>query len=163
MVEPKGVGDTITMGAEPADRVLVLTREFDAPRARVFAAWTEPERLQRWYAPRGFVLTRCEGDLRPGGGWRSCMRAPDGAEYCVAGVYREIVPDERIAFTHAWEGDHGRRGYETLVTVTLVEREGRTEMRFRQRVFRSAESRDSHRGGWSECFDRLDAYLGESR
>jgi uncharacterized protein YndB with AHSA1/START domain len=62
-------------------------------------------------------------------------------------------------FTHAWDDEHGKPGHETVVTVTLVERDGKTEMTFRQGVFKSVESRDGHNGGWTECFDRLEELL----
>ena len=75
------------------------------------------------------------------------------------GVYKEIVRPERIVFTHAWIGDDGKPEHETLVTVTLVERGGKTEMTFHQGLFASMESRDSHAGGWSESFDKLEKHL----
>src|SRR4051794_27647710 len=106
---------------EPADRALVLTRVFDAPRALVFQAWTQREHLMRWCAPRGFDITYSEGDLRPGGSWRSCMRSPDGVDHWVGGVYREIVPDQRLVFTHGWDGKDGKPGHETTVTVTFAD------------------------------------------
>ena len=83
--------------AEAAEqRVLVITRIFDAPPHLVFKAWTEPERLVRWWGPRGFTLTSCELDFRPGGRFRFCMRSSEGTDYRSEGVYREIVePDQQ--------------------------------------------------------------------
>jgi uncharacterized protein YndB with AHSA1/START domain len=104
---------------------LVITRSFDAPRSLVFKAWTEREHLVHWSAPKGFTITHSEGDLRPGGAWRACMRSPDGVDLWLGGVYREIVEPERLVFTHAWEDADGKRGHETLVTVTLTEHAGR--------------------------------------
>jgi uncharacterized protein YndB with AHSA1/START domain len=141
---------------------LVITRVFDAPRELVWKAWTEPERIKQWSAPKDFTMPVAEGDLRPGGAWRSSMRQPDGTELWLGGVYREIVEPERLVFTHAWLDDKGKPGPETLVTVTLTEREGKTEMSFRQTGFDSVESRDGHAGGWNECFDKLDDLLSES-
>jgi len=146
------------VAAEPAERVLVLQRVFDAPRELVFKAWTEPQHLVHWSCPRGFTLTHCEGDLRPGGRWRSCMRSPDGRDLWLGGVYREIVAPERLVFTHAWD-DAPR--HETLITVTVAERNGKTEMTFRQATFTSVEDRDGHRGGWTECFDKLAEYVAK--
>ncbi len=71
---------------KPAERVLVLTRIFDAPRHLVFEAWTKKEHLDEWLAPHGFTILYSEGDLRPGGAWRSCMLAPDGAKHPLSGV-----------------------------------------------------------------------------
>jgi len=146
--------------AEQADRVLVITRVFDAPRALVFKAWTDPVHLMRWKGPRGFTTTSFTRALTPGGAWRSCMRRDDtGEELWQSGVYREIVPPERLVFTYAWDQDDGSRGPETLVTITFAEHGGRTTMTFRQALFDTAESRDGHQGGWTSSFERLDEYL----
>jgi uncharacterized protein YndB with AHSA1/START domain len=125
----------------------------------VFKAWTESEHLVRWSCPNGFTLTHAEGDLRPGGAWRACLRSPEGADLWLGGVYREIVEGKRLVFTHAWDGEDGEPGHETLVTVTLADARGKTRMTFRQAFFGSVESRDGHRGGWGECFEKLAAYL----
>lgn len=144
---------------EPAERVLVLTRVFDAPRELVFKAWTEREHVIHWMAPRGFTIPSCEADLRPGGAWSCSMRPTQGPDLLVQGVYREIVVPERLVFTHAWLDDKGKPGHETLVTVTFAERGGKTAVTLRQAVFESVESRDGHRGGWTECFDLLAEHL----
>ncbi len=144
------------------DRELLIVRTFDAPRALVWRAWTEPERMARWMSPAGFTIPFNEGKLRPGGAWRAHMRSPDGEDHHCAGVYREIVPPERLVFTHAWTDEHGKPGPETLVTVTLAEEGGKTVMTFRQTGFSSAESRDGHGGGWTECFDKLGELLAEA-
>jgi uncharacterized protein YndB with AHSA1/START domain len=143
------------------DRVLTLTRVFDAPRPLVFEAWTKKEYLDHWSAPHGFTIPSSEGDLRPGGTWRCIMRSPDGVEHQLGGVYREIVKDELLVFTHAWAGEDGRPGQETLVTVRFADEGGGTKVTFEQAGFESVESRDSHRGGWMECFDRLRAHLAK--
>jgi uncharacterized protein YndB with AHSA1/START domain len=140
---------------QPADRVLVITRVFDAPRSLVFEAWTAKEHLDQWCAPRGFTIPWSEGELRPGGSWRSCMRAPDGTEYRLRGTYREIVQNERLVFTHTWEEDDGTLGPETIVTVRFADEDGKTRLTFEQGPFKSVESRDAHRGGWTECLERL--------
>jgi uncharacterized protein YndB with AHSA1/START domain len=88
------------------------------------------------------------------------MRRDDtGEELWQSGVYREIVPPERLVFTYAWDQDDGSRGPETLVTITFAEHGGRTTMIFRQALFDTAESRDGHQGGWTSSFERLDEYL----
>jgi uncharacterized protein YndB with AHSA1/START domain len=146
-----------TTATEPL--TLTLTRLYEAPREIVFRAWTEPEHLRRWCAPHGFAIPESEGDLRPGGAWRATMRAPDGAEHRLAGVYREIVPPERLVFTHAWLEADGRPGVETLVTVTLEDRGGRTLLTLTQSGFETAAARDGHAGGWTETLERLAAHL----
>src|SRR5258708_29275739 len=84
--------------AELAERELVITRIFDAPRELVFKVWTDPKHLAQWWGPQGFTNPVCEIDLRPGGALRIVMRAPDGAEHPMTGIYREIVAPERLGF-----------------------------------------------------------------
>jgi uncharacterized protein YndB with AHSA1/START domain len=86
----------------PGDRQIVVTRLFDAPRAVVFEAWTRPEHVAHWWDPSGAPLAVCEIDLRPNGAFRWVNRAPDGGEgYSFGGIYREIVPPEKLVFTDA--------------------------------------------------------------
>jgi uncharacterized protein YndB with AHSA1/START domain len=143
---------------EPAGPTLVLTRIFAAPRPLVFAAWTQGEHLNLWCAPRGFTIPFSAGDLRPGGAWRSCMCMPDGTECWLSGVYREIVENKLLVFTHAWE-EKGRRGHETVVTVRFSDLGPKTKITLRQSNFESIGSRDGHQGGWSECLDNLADHL----
>ncbi|MES2938192.1 MAG: SRPBCC domain-containing protein [Pseudomonadota bacterium] len=139
---------------------LVIVRVFDAPIGLVFAAWTEPRHLAHWSGPDGFTTPHHDMDLRPGGRWRACLRAPDGTDHWVQGVYQEIDPPRRLAMTHAWEDEHGRPGTQTLVTVDFSEEApGRTRMHFRQAGFDSQASRDGHAGGWTQSFDRLAAHF----
>lgn len=140
-----------------SDTELVINRTFDAPRALVWKAWTE--RMDQWSAPRGFSMPVSEGDLRPGGAWRACMRTPDGKDLWLGGVYREIVEPELIVFTHSWDNESGQPGPETVVTVTLTENGGKTNMHFRQTGFSSVDSRDGHNGGWTQSFDKLEELL----
>ena len=154
--------DTITDAVLSDEVTLRIDRRLAAPRDLVFAAWTEPRHLRRWSAPHGYDVTEAEGELRAGGAWRATMRAPDGTDLRLTGIYREIVPPERLVFTHAWIEDDGRPGPETLVTVTFEAVEGGTLMRFTQTGFVDRADRDGHGGGWTECFERLDAYLPEA-
>ena len=139
---------------------LLITRVFDGPRELVFDAWTKAEHLRHWQgAPRGFTVTTEESDVRPGGGFRICMRSPEGVDHWLQGSYREIVRPERLVFTHAWLDAAGKLSQETLVTVTFVERGNKTEMTLQQSGFKSVESRDGHRMGWTSAFDVLGEYL----
>jgi uncharacterized protein YndB with AHSA1/START domain len=147
------------MTTKAADRELIIRRKFDAPRERVFDAWIDPELGKQWSAPRDFTVPFLEGDPRPGGTWRLCMRRANGEDLWVGGVYREVQRPERLVSTHAWENPDGTPGEETLMTITLAERDGKTEMTFRQSGFETVESRDGHREGWTECFDQLDELL----
>lgn len=152
----------MTVAADTApstDRELLITRVLDAPRSLVFKLWTDPAHVTRWLGPRGFTATHMQNDLRPGGAWRACLRRDEtGRESWQGGVYREVVEPERLVFTFAWDDAEGRRGHETVVTITLAEHAGKTTMTFRQAVFESVEQRDSHRGGWNSSFDRLEEY-----
>ena len=151
-----------TEAGRAADRELVVTRVLDAPRALVFEAWTDPARLVRWWGPKGFTTPACEMDVRPGGGFRMSMRSPEGTDHRLRGRYREIVPPERLVFTFAWEDERGKPGHETVVTVTFADEDGRTRLTLHQAVFETAEARDSHHEGWSECLDRLGAYAASA-
>jgi len=145
--------------ATPTAHELVITRVFEAPRVLVWQAWTESQHLLRWCCPKDFVVLFGEGDLRVGGKWRAGMRSPDGKEYVMGGEYREIEEPERLVFTHGWEEDEIHDNHETLVTVLLEEKEGRTMMTFTQTNLATASSRDGHAEGWSGAFDNLANYL----
>src|SRR5213595_3555406 len=83
----------------PTDRELVITRTFDAPRALVWAAFTDPKHIPNWHTgPEGFTMPVCEIDLRPGGSWRYVWRNPHGREFSAAGTYREVDPPKRFVF-----------------------------------------------------------------
>lgn len=139
---------------------LTIRRNFDAPRELVFAVWTDSEHLKRWCCPAGFTITFSEGDIRPGGKFRTCMRSPQGEDNWLQGAYQDIVPVERISFTHSWENPDGSPQHETLVTITLAETDdGGTRLTLHQAFFPSEASRDGHEGGWNETLDNLEAYL----
>lgn len=89
--------------SDPSEREIVITRVFDAPRNLVWQAWTEPEHVAAWWGPRGFTTTVLELDLRPGGLSRYVMHGPDGSDYPVKGVFREIVPGERFVSTDEFD------------------------------------------------------------
>ena len=142
---------------------LLITRTFNAPRAQVWRAFTEIEHALKWGGPRDYPMTRLEGDLRVGGKWRGCLRAKEGGEELwQGGVYREIVPLEKLVYTFAWDEESGNSPNETLITITFADESAdETRMTFRQAPFTSAESRDGHNQGWNSAFDRLDDYLRE--
>jgi uncharacterized protein YndB with AHSA1/START domain len=145
--------------AEPAERVLVITRVFDAPRALVFKAWTDPRHARKWWGPRDYPVDHLEMGVRPGGVWRGCLRGKEnGKELWQGGVFREVVEPDRLVFTFAWDQE-GERGLETLVTVTFADAGGKTRMTFHHAPFQSIEERDGHQGGWTSTFDRLEEYM----
>jgi uncharacterized protein YndB with AHSA1/START domain len=141
---------------------LSIVRTFDAPRELVFRCWTEPEHLNRWCCPKGFTLPHSEGDgARQGGSFKTCMRAPDGTEYWLAGTYREVVPPECLVFSHRWLNDRGEPEHETVVTITLQDENGRTKLTLHQAFFLTEASREGHRQGWEETLDNLAEYLAK--
>ena len=146
-------------GASAAERELVITRILDAPRELVFKAWTEPDRVIRWWGPRGFTTAHYELDFRPDGAYRVCMRSPEGTEHWQRGVCREVVEPERLVFTFAWEDSEGKPGHETLVTVTLAEFGAKTKLTLHQAVFETVTARDLHQGGWASALEWLAEYL----
>jgi uncharacterized protein YndB with AHSA1/START domain len=144
-----------------AERALTITRTFDAPRALLFEVWTDPKHVRNWWGPRDYPATHIKMDVRPGGRWRHCLHGTeDGRDLWLGGVFREVVAPERLVFTFAWE-EEGERGLETLVTVTFVERDGKTLMTFRHEPFQSVEEREGHQGGWTSTFDRLEQHLAQ--
>ncbi len=118
--------------ASPSDREIATSRLLDAPRERVFEAFRDPERLARWWGPKGFTNTFHEFDLRPGGAWRFVMHGPDGANYKNESVFVEVVEPERIVFDHL-------SGHRFTMTITLGERAGRTEIGWRMLFATAAE------------------------
>src|SRR5918999_4559873 len=108
----------------PTDKQILIRREFDAPRHLVYKAFTTPELVKRfWHANRG-EMTVAEIDLRVGGKWRYAMVTPDGTEVAFHGEYREVVPEERLVSTEAFEGIPDADEYATLNTATFTEEDG---------------------------------------
>lgn len=139
---------------------LTIKRIFDAPKELVFDCWTQEKHMEKWLFPMGFTVPFSQSDVRTGGSYRSCLRAPDGTDNWVGGTYREVTPHDRIVFTHAWQDGAGNAEHETVVTITLEDLgEGRTQLTFHQAFFLSEASRDGHAEGWKETLDNLERYL----
>ena len=152
----------------------VITRVFDAPRELVFRSWTEPERLKRWWGPKGFTTPFCEIDLRPGGVFLYCMRSPEGRDYWGKGVYREIVVPERIVLTSSFADAQGNVvpathygmspewPLETFLTVAFEEEAGKTRVTLHYEGVPPGVDRDGSQQGWSESLERLGEYLAKA-
>lgn len=138
---------------------LVIERLFDAPQALVWQAWTDPDMLARWSAPRELTIPKAESDVRVGGQYRVVMQAPDGRQYRLRGEYRELTPPSRLVMTHQWINADGSLDPETVCTITFEPRGQKTHMTFHQAGFGTAPSRDGHRGGWDSAFGVLDDLL----
>ncbi|MEO8588285.1 MAG: SRPBCC family protein [Flavobacteriales bacterium] len=142
-----------------AQRTLVITRVFDAPPRLVFNAWSKPEQLVRWFGPNNFTVPACEQEFREGGTYRFCMHAPDGGDHWVWGEYREISEYDRLVFTWVRQDDKSKPWVDNVVTLTFEEQDGKTVFTLHHALFDTPEFRDEHEGGWSECMDRLGAFV----
>lgn len=151
------------------DRVLVITRLFDAPRERVWHAWTDPARIAAWWGPEGFT-TRVESlDLRPGGRWHYVMTGPDGTDYPVNGVYREVVVPELLVTSDDFGDGYTAESPNDLPTGMIVTvrfdpvEGGKTRLTLRIE-HRSVEEMAKHEAmgvvaGWESTFRELDRFL----
>lgn len=157
------------------DRVLVLERDFDAPRDLVFMMFKEPEHLKRWWGPRGWELPICNIDFRPGGVWHYCMKCVDqnqgeyyGMESWGKGVYKEIVEPEKIVYTDYFsdaEGNVDDAMPATEATLEFIDLGGKTKL-INRAEYVSAEALKSVMDmgmlqGITETWDRLEERLKE--
>lgn len=162
----KQTGSTSTQ----SDREIIITRVFNASRELVFKAWTEPKHIEQWWGPEGFTTRVTEMDLRPGGQWRYVMIGPDGTEYPAKGVFREIVPPERIVTSDEFD-----EGIEKVLdadlpqgmvlTAIFEDLEGKTRLTIRV-MHESADDRRKHEemgvvAGWNSSLDCLSEFLAK--
>ncbi|HSZ05229.1 MAG TPA: SRPBCC family protein [Solirubrobacteraceae bacterium] len=153
-----------TTVSTPSDREIVSERVFDAPRDRVFAAYTDPELIPRWWGPRRMTTVVQEMDVRPGGAWRFVAHDPDGRALGFRGIYREVSPPERVVQTFEWEG---MPGHVIIDTVTFEALDGRTKVTTKS-LFHTTQERDGMlasgmEGGLTESHERLAELLAEER
>ena len=127
---------------------IVIRRVFNAPRALVFQAWTDPGQLAQWWGPRGFTCPRCDINVRPGGLIRIDMRAPNGTVYPMAGVYLEIIAPERLTYTAGALNEKGSQLFEFLHVVTFVEREGKTTLLMKTKLVKTTVEAAKYIGGF---------------
>jgi uncharacterized protein YndB with AHSA1/START domain len=146
------------------DRELILTRIIDAPREKVFRAWTEPELMKQWFTPRPYTTPVVEIDLRPGGANFILMRGPEGNEIPNRGVYLEVVKNERLVFTDAyikaWEPSE-----KPFITVILTFEDQSGKTKYTARVLhwtvadREAHEKMGFQQGWGAATDQLEALV----
>jgi uncharacterized protein YndB with AHSA1/START domain len=144
----------------PSDREIALTRVVDAPRRKVFEAWTDPQHLPSWFGRRGWTMPVCEIDLRPGGAWRFLSKGPTGTQMGMYGVYREISPYDRLVYTESFDDFPG----ETLNTLLLTDEDAGKTMITCTSLYPTKEARDAvlktrMTEGASESLDRLEEHL----
>ena len=155
----------------------VISRVFDAPRERVWQAWTEKQHLENWWGPKGFVVTHLELDLRPGGRMHYCLRMPDGKEMWGRFAYREIVKPSRLVWINSFSDKDGgltvhpmnpnwpremlttvsfkNLGGKTEVTIEWIPVDGSTDVE--RKTF--DEGRPSMTMGWGGTMEQLTDYL----
>lgn len=138
---------------------LTLKRRFKAPPEKVFAAWTDPEKIKRWMGPGEIRAVRVETDPRVGGRYRVVMRSAAGEEYDVGGVYREVVANEKLVFTWAWKVTPPEAPHESLVTVLFKPDDGGTLLTLTHAQLFDEESRAGHERGWIGALDKLEMLL----
>ncbi|WP_091676740.1 SRPBCC family protein [Methylocapsa palsarum] len=147
-----------------APRPLIIVRDFQAPRERVWRAWTQPDAIIQWHGPEFYRAAEVNADVRVGGSWRACLKSDnvDAVVLWQSGRYLVVMPPERLEFTFAWETPNHEDGpgVETHVIVCLEElANGGTRMHFSQTGFLSEKSAMSHSTGWNGTFDRLAEFL----
>ena len=137
---------------------LTLQRRLEAPPAKVWAAWTDPEKLVHWFGPADCIPGTVEAtlDVRVGGRFTGSFKTADGEYHEVSGVYREVVPSEKLVFTWAW---HTMKERESLVTVTMRPDPAGTLLTLLHEQFFDEKARDGHRRGWSGSLDKLEKFL----
>jgi uncharacterized protein YndB with AHSA1/START domain len=168
------------MSAAPG-KPFVISRVFDAPRDKVWKAWTEVEQLKKWWGPAGFKVHTCKLDLRPGGSMHYGMSAPDGSDMWGKFAFREILKPQRLVFINSFSDpkggvarDAGHQSWplEMLTTITFEEQGGKTRVTVswlpadgssepERQTF--DEGRDSMKQGWGGTMDQLAAHLGQAK
>lgn len=155
------------MSTENKASDLVITRTFDAPRAAVWDAWTKPERMKRWWGPKGFTAPVINIDLRVGGEYLSCMRSPEGKDFWSTGVYKEIVPQESIVYTDSFADEQGNKvsashyGMEgdwpmvMEVALQFEDASAGTKMTLRHTGLPEEKAKKECEEGWNESLDKL--------
>jgi len=148
------------------ERELTIVRIFDAPRALVWQAWTDPKMMTRWWGPKGFDNPVCELDVKVGGALRIVMRGIDGTEHPMKGLFQEIAPPERLVFTGIAVDGSGKHLLEGVTTVTLEEQNGKTKLTLHTRAVGKVPQAEFMLGGmeqgWTESIDRLEHLLARA-
>lgn len=147
------------MLAQPINKPsLTLKRRLKAAPSKVFQAWTDPEKIVRWFGPSDADPSSVQArvDVRPGGRYRMNFSTSDGERHQVGGVYREVAPDSRLVFTWAW---HSTPERESLVTVTIVPDGDGSLLTLHHEHFFDQKARDDHERGWTGTLGKLERFL----
>lgn len=137
---------------------LTIKRRLNAPPAKVYAAWTEPEKIARWFGPHEIGSVQAAMDVRVGGRFNFIMNAADGQTHNVSGTYREVVPNQKLVFDWAWISTPERV---SLVTITLKPDGEGTILTLTHEQFFDEAAREGHSHGWTGALAKLETYLAE--
>jgi uncharacterized protein YndB with AHSA1/START domain len=148
------------MAAQSGELTLEMVRALPVAPPRVFAAFSDPDELAKWWGPEGFSVGSVDFDPRVGGTYRIKMQPPDGDPFYLGGEFREVDPPGRLAFTFVYE-DPDLDDVETLVALSFRDRGESTEVVFTQGRFKTEARRELHRDGWTDSFDRLSQVVSQ--
>ncbi|RYC27842.1 SRPBCC family protein [Ciceribacter ferrooxidans] len=138
---------------------ITIVRRIKSSPAKVYAAITSPELIMQWWGPDAGSTLKAVADVRPGGRFSIVFRMLNGSEHNPTGVYREVVPEEKLVFTWEWPGKPER---ESLVTFLLKPFDGGTELTLIHERLRDEDARESHEAGWNGLLDKLQIFLGDA-
>jgi uncharacterized protein YndB with AHSA1/START domain len=138
---------------------LEIKRFINAPRDRVYAAWTDPAQLRQWFGPEKVQTRDLVADARIGGKFRWDLTNSEGEKMTMLGEYRELQPGRKIVFTWQWQDDEDWEDHTSIVTVELDDADGGTELRLTHEQLPNEASRDGHTGGWNSALDKLEKFF----
>jgi uncharacterized protein YndB with AHSA1/START domain len=139
-----------SIAAKPS---LTLKRRLNAAPEKVYASWTDPTKIVKWFGPDAGAVKQAETDVRVGGRYVVVFHTEDGEEHHVSGAYREVVPNEKLVFTWAWRSTPER---ESLVTILIRPDGDGTSLTLIHEQFFDEAARDRHAYGWSGSLDKLE-------
>ena len=148
-----------TKGSEKLS--LEIKRLIKAPRARVYAAWTDPAQLKQWFGPENVQTHDFIAEVRVGGKFRWDLTSSEGERMAVGGEYHELRPGRKIVFTWQWEDDEAWENNVSIVTVELTDRDDGTELRLTHERLPNEASRDGHTRGWNSALDKLEKFVSK--
>jgi uncharacterized protein YndB with AHSA1/START domain len=137
-----------------------IKRFIKAPRERVYAAWTDPAQLKKWFGPENVQTREIVAEARVGGTFRWDLINSDGEEMTMRGEFRELKPNEKVVFSWQWEDDEDWENHISIVTVELKDAAGGTELRLTHEQLPNEDSRDGHNRGWNSALDKLEKMFG---
>ena len=145
--------------AEAGKFSLEIRRFIKARRDRVYAAWTDPEQLKKWFGPENVKTRDLIADVREGGQFRWDCTDAEGKEVTISGEYRELQPGKKIVFTWKHEANEDWKNHSSIVTVEFLDREGGTEVRLTHENLPTEASRDDHEQGWNSVVGKLEKFV----